>query len=288
MTTISGAGAVSPDAPAAGLVALIEHLFFGGQENTCNSPNRIFLLGLDDVTKKMIVLHPACGQWSCPYCAKVLAKQWVIRAMLMVQESPHPEQFDFVTLTLHENLKTHQSTVAVFGDAWRKLYAHLKRAQKKFSYILVPELHKDGRVHLHMITDFQCPESYCIKRKRKLNKQVKRMRHSEMMDKFWKDVPRSCGFGYANDQEHLQGDVVKVAGYMAKYLGKQQKVNQWTKGFKHVRASHGIPDVPAQPSDLDGLNWSVCATLEQLYFRVGQGRQLGYRIVNPASGEIQY
>lgn len=206
--------------------------------------------------------------------------------MLLVGQAEKGDEYDFVTLTLHEALKTNQSTRVVFERAWRKLYAALKRSQKDFSYVLVPELHKDGRMHVHIITNFHPPETYYIHRRKTRNKQVKRMRHPDLMDRFWKDAPRAYGFGYANDQEHIQGDTGKVAGYIAKYLAKQRKINQWPKNFKHVRASHGIPQIPEQSTPLDDFDWSVAITREALETTLENLRSIGFRMIDPTSGEL--
>lgn len=244
------------------------------------------MLGLDDLTGKMVVVQPACGMWSCPACAKVLAKRWILRTILMVDQSEHPDRFDFVTLTMHEKLETQEATVVVFEDAWRKLYAALKRTKQRFSYVLVPELHKDNRLHIHMVTDFDPPDTYFVHRKKKRNTEVKRMRNPELMDKFWKDVPRAYGFGFANDQEHMRGDTTRVAAYVAKYLAKQRKVNQWAKGFKHVRASHDVPDVPAQENALEGFQWAVMPTLVELQIAINAAQGQGYKLVNSHTGEL--
>lgn len=277
---------LSPTSSDVGLVVLIEHLFLSERENTCKSQKRPYLFGLDDARFTMVTFRPDCMQWSCPHCAQILAKNWIMRTMLMLSESDDPTGFDFVTLTLHEKLKTQRSTKAVFDDAWKKLYQRLKIAQRDFSYVIVPELHKDGRMHVHIVTNMHAPETYCIHRKRKANKQVKRMRHPDLMDKFWKDVPRVCGFGYANDQEHIEGDVLKVAGYIAKYLAKQRKVNQWPSNFKHVRASHDVPDIPEQPSNLDGFNWQVLTSETQLIEKISACRANGYRLLDTHTGQI--
>jgi hypothetical protein len=275
-----------PDAQAAGLVVLIEHLFLPQGENTCKSKNRPYMFGVENSKKLLVVVRPPCRQWDCPHCAEVLAKQWMLRCMMLVSNSDSEQSFDFVTLTMHEDLKTNKSTRAVFEDAWRKLYAALKRAQKDFSYVLVPELHKDGRMHVHMITSFHPPDEYFVHHHRQRNKQVRRMRAAGVMDRFWKDVPRAYGFGYANDQEPIEGDVAKVAGYIGKYLSKQRKVNQWPKGFKHVRASHDVPQLPEVSTPLDQFDWQMCMNQDTLQSLIHAAQQQGYRMIDPHSGEI--
>jgi hypothetical protein len=278
--------ATSHGAEAPCLVALIEQFFFHEGKNTCNSEKRVWLIGYQENTSKLAVLHPDCGQWSCPHCAEVLAKRWILRTMLLVEQSSDPKAFDFVTLTLHEKLQNFEQTSAVFSDAWTRLYAALRRIDKQFSYVLVPELHKSGRIHAHMITNFPVPDEYNVKRKKRQNTTVKRMREKGTMDKFWKDVPRAYGWGYANDQEHLEGDTVKVAGYLAKYLGKQRKVNNWQRGFRHVRASHDVPALPDEENHLEGFTWEVIPDQQLLAAKLQMMIDAGYHWLDTQTGEM--
>ena len=277
---------LSPASSDAGLVVLIEDVSFREAENTCKSQNRVWLLGLDEATKKMTVLHPGCGSWSCSHCARELAKQWIERTVLMVEQTSDSKPFDLVTLTLSEKLPTFEACLKVFPDAWRRLYAALKRAQNDFSYVLVPELHKNARVHVHIVTNYVVPETYVVHRKRKANKQVKRMNYPEKMDRFWKDLPRAYGWGYANDQEHIEGDSGKAAYYVSKYLAKQRRLNNWPKHFKHVRHSSDVPDIPEQPDDLNGLSWLTCLTEDRLIEKISAYRRAGWRLFEPHTGEV--
>ena len=204
----------------------------------------------------------------------------------MVDQSPDPAAFDFVTVTMSEKLRTFDACLKIFPDAWRRLYAALRRAQPDFSYVLIPELHKDGRIHVHMVVRYAVPEIYFIHHKRKENTLVRRMSAPGKMDKFWKDLPRAYGWGYANDQEHLDGDTGKVAFYVAKYLAKQRKVNEWPKNFKHVRHSNDVPALPVQTTALDDLSWLVFVAEDRLIEKISAYRQAGYRLFAPNTGEL--
>ncbi len=204
----------------------------------------------------------------------------------MVDSAPDDQDFDFVTLTLHEKLTDFASTNAVFSDAWSGLYGTLKRYQRGITYIAVPELHKNGRIHLHMITNFVPPDDYFYKRKLKHNTQVTRAKRGGTMSKFWKDIPRLHGWGFANDQVALDGDTIAAAGYIGKYLGKQRSFNHWPKGFKHIRASHDVPDVPDDSEPDDRFMWLMEPTRDRLIEKIRAYTRAGFRLMDTYSGEL--
>jgi len=276
----------SPASPDAGLIALTDHFFLSKGKNTCKSEKRVWLLGVDFTSGKLAILRPDCGSWDCPVCAKHKANTWVKRVVLMVDQYDDETPFDFVTLTLHEKLTNYDQTLHVFTDAWSGLYNALKRYQGEITYVAVPELHANGRVHLHIITNFKPPDEYFIKRKLKRNTQLRRARFPGSMDKFWKDIPRTHGWGWANDQEHLDGDTTKAAGYIAKYLGKQRRVNHWPKGFKHVRASHDVPQIPDESAPDDRFLWLMEPTRDRLIEKISAYEREGFALVNPYTGEV--
>jgi len=278
--------AASPGATAPGLVVLLDHFFLSERKNACNSPKRVWLLGVDGASKKLAILRPDCGSWDCPFCAKKKAMRWARRCVLMVDSADDDDAFDFVTLTLHEKLPDFTATNAIFSDAWAGLYNALKRYQREITYIGVPELHKNGRVHLHLITNFAPPSAYYIHRILKQDRQVKRARLRGTMSKFWKDIPRTHGWGYANDQEHLNGDTIKAAAYIGKYLGKQRAVNAWPKKFKHIRASHDVPDIDDESELDDQFMWLMEPTRDRLIEKISAYAAFGFRLTNQYTGEL--
>jgi hypothetical protein len=244
------------------------------------------MLGVDFTSGKLAIMRPDCGSWDCAFCAKKKAVRWARRCVLMVDAADDDQAFDFVTLTLHEKLPDFTATNAVFSDAWGGLYNTLKRYQKQISYIAVPELHKNGRVHLHMITNFTPPGDYFYHRKLKHNTQVKRGRKDGTMSKFWKDIPRLHGWGFANDQVSLGGDTIAAAGYIGKYLGKQRAINHWPKKFKHIRASHDVPDTPEDEPLDDQFMWLMEPTRERMLERIASYERSGFRVINAYTGEL--
>lgn len=243
-------------------------------------------MGVNFAAGKLAILRPNCGSWDCPFCAKKKAAKWARRTVLLVEGEPHEREFDFVTLTLHEKLPDFAATNRVFSSAWQGLYNALKRYETAFSYIGVPELHANGRVHLHLITDFAVPDAYFIHRRKKNNTRVKRAHSDQTMDKFWKDMPRAHGWGYANDQAPLQGDTTAAAAYVGKYLGKQRGFNAWPKKFKHIRASHDVPDDDDPEPLPDDFIWLMQTDQRTLIEKISAYTREGFKLINQHSGEI--
>jgi hypothetical protein len=145
----------------------------------------------------------------------------------------------FVTLTSHEHVRTLYGGLRVWRGAWPRLRARLDRAMHPrkprspkafiqlgtdYQYVLVPELHNNGALHMHAIIALR---DRCVGVRR-----VKR---------WLKDRGRACGLGY-------QADVVRIlqpAGalrYIVKYLGKSQAGSQaYPKRTRRCSYSQGWP-----------------------------------------------
>ncbi|HSS95432.1 MAG TPA: hypothetical protein VLK33_00300, partial [Terriglobales bacterium] len=61
------------------------------------------------------------------------------------------ESVDFVTITGHEKLLNFDQTVFVWRRAWPVLYNAVRRRKDDLKYLIVPEEHKDSRMHVHLI-----------------------------------------------------------------------------------------------------------------------------------------
>jgi len=128
------------------------------------------------------------------------------------------EKFYFVTLTSHEKLKSREATEKVFPSAWGKLYDRMKRVHRRLIYVSIPEQHKDGRMHVHMLINHQFTK------------------------KWLKDNGRQCGLGYKADISEVE-NVSAVVAYVIKYLRKHIGKNNWSPHFRRVRTSRGFPEL---------------------------------------------
>jgi len=188
------------------------------------------LIGWDYVAKRALVTRANCDSWHCPECSRRMAERWVLRAQIGVRQFlADGSMVDFITITSHEKLTSFQATQAVWRSAWPILYAAIKRRNHDLEYFIVPERHKDGRMHIHALWT------------------------AGVSQKWLKDNGRKRGLGY-------QAKVKKVADggqaikYVTKYVGKGLGEDV-PKRTRRVIVSQGWPDIPAPNTPLNGLKW---------------------------------
>ena len=110
------------------------------------------LIGWDYAAKRGLVTRANCDSWDCDECARRMGEKWVLRAQIGVRQFiADGRVVDFITITSHEKLKTFEATQAVWRKSWPVLYAAIKRRNHDLEYFIVPERHKDGRMHVHII-----------------------------------------------------------------------------------------------------------------------------------------
>lgn len=188
------------------------------------------LAGWDFSQKRVYITRGSCKQWDCPECAEKLREQWVLRAKIGTQELLQEGlRVDFVTITSHENLKTFSQCHYVFHNAWSKLYAALKRKTPRLEYFIVPEKHKDGRMHIHAIWS------------------------AGVTQKWLKDACRSRGLGYQAKVIEIK-DAIAAPKYVTKYIGKDLGEDV-PKGFRRIRVSAGWKEIPKPNTQQSTLSW---------------------------------
>jgi hypothetical protein len=189
------------------------------QVSDCVAPNRPYMVAINADLKRAILFRPRCGSWSCPYCAQVNQSRWAVRAYYgtLVYQSAGDE-VDFLTLTSHEKLNPAQ-TRWVFPKAWKKLSQRARRAADGFDYLMIPEVHKDGRLHIHAVETSALGESW------------------------WKDNARASGLGYMDEEEPIRKPA-GAAAYVVKYIGKTLTISTWPRSFHRVRTSRRWPSLP--------------------------------------------
>lgn len=202
-----------------GLDSLLEQLHKGD----CPHPHLPFLMATNASKKRLVFFTPRCKLWSCLVCGPTNVKLAAWRASdgaKTVFEGGNG--ISFVTLTSHEALAAGQSWW-VLPKAWKKLHVRMQRAAgRHVEYYAVPELHENGRVHLHMLTN------------------------AGLRKKWWKDNARACGFGYQNDAQEVVA-VGGVAAYVTKYLSKTLQFSNMPPGTRRIRTSQGWPKLPELP-----------------------------------------
>lgn len=188
------------------------------------------LIGWDSAGKRAVIAHGNCDQWTCPECKERMLARWRFRARLGAYHMlAQGESRAFCTITSHEKLKNFSQTCYVFRDAWPTLYKALKRRSDNLMYLMIPEQHEDGRMHVHVIWN------------------------SDVSERWLKDNARARGFGYQCDVSEMSQSY-QATKYVTKYLTKDIG-EEAPRAFRRVRISQNWPDVPKPNSELSGLNW---------------------------------
>lgn len=224
----------------------------------CMTPNRPYLRGVNHNEKRVVFFRPRCKLWSCPYCAEVNKKLWTARAFhgaAILSDSGSGRQSNlitFLTLTSHRNLGPQQS-IEIFSSAWDVLLKRARRSVPQGQYLLVPERHKDGRLHAHAVTTFNLGK------------------------RWWKDNAAETGLGYMAEEE-----IARTAGgaafYVSKYLAKSLGVQDWPAYWRRVRTSRQWPKLP-EPEQPDGWRFNSVERGVALQDVVRKMDKRGYEIV---------
>jgi len=216
-------------------------------ESQCTKNNRPYMVGWDSEVEMAYVFRPDCKCWNCAPCAARLRNRWTARAFEGVQAYISAgEEFKFVTLTSHERLVSFNQTLYVWPKAWKKLKDRVNYRVPGWHYILIPEQHRDGRLHVHLIAS------------------------TDLGTRWWKDNARASGLGFKAEEEEFKAgraEPGRAAAYVTKYLGKQLGVKAWPRYFHHIRTSQHFPDLPEQP-DNPYLNviWHALSPKEVLHW----------------------
>lgn len=166
-----------------------------------------------------IIFQPRCKMWSCDACGEINRDKWRFE---IFNSAKHLIDIgftiQFTTLTSHEKLSP-DATLRVWPSAWKKLRNRaVYHTSRTFLYVMIPELHNDGRMHVHLLETSNLPQ------------------------RFWKDAGRECGLGFQAKTIPLSSEAGAVY-YVTKYLNKglNDKNLVWPKHFRRVRRSQKWP-----------------------------------------------
>lgn len=164
-------------------------------------------------THRGVVIPLPCGKWSCPECARTLAKEWAIRVKLGIGE----DVAYFWTLTMSGKVRTPAYAFEILPSLWDVFRKRMQRTRGKWSYVAFIEGQpkRSNMPHFHIISMEKAPMRL-------------------------KDLAVLCGFGYQAWDEKVKDK--RAAHYTAKYLTKQSPVTP--EGFKRVRHSQDWPKLP--------------------------------------------
>lgn len=191
--------------------------------------------------------------WSCPECGETNASAWRDRVLygVLMYMTERGIEFRFVTLTLGGNNRTRLNSIQAWREVWPRLYARHYRKHGARPYVLIPEMHRNGVVHLHAIIA------------------------TDEKQRWWKDNCYAVGGGYMAKSIAID-QPSNILVYMAKYMTKNNAVKRWPDNYRRVRTSHDWPS-PPEPEWHAELDWSV-KTLETITHYCDMYWQQGFTI----------
>lgn len=222
--------------------------------------NAGLLAGWDRVSRRVLVTRADCDSWNCSECAERMRERWILRAEIGVRQYVGAGlHVDFITITSHEKLSNFEATEAVWRKAWPVLYAALKRRSTMLQYFIVPEKHKDGRMHVHALWT------------------------ANVSQKWLKDNARSRGLGYQAKKRQVV-DARSAVRYVGKYIGKSLGDNAPMR-FRRIRVSQKWPEIPLPVTPHVALDWEYIngnGQLEKLYH---EATERGFSLIDLKTGE---
>lgn len=191
----------------------------------CENLRQLTVFGTNEYQKTAVLFNPRCKMWKCDHCAEKNKQSWIHTAMrgtmILTMEG---QRIQFVTLTsrpyatpttglyfLKENWPKLNRTMRYHTNVWTK------NAGLKWSYFMVPEKHKSGVVHCHLLASTLYNTN-----------------------KSWKEFAFDAGFGWRVDVQGLTNPE-QAASYVAKYLHKGHGAENWPRNFRRVRKSNNWP-----------------------------------------------
>jgi hypothetical protein len=201
--------------------------------------------------------------WSCPACAEVNKLQWCARVAEGYEKyvSDGVGDWRFWTVTSHEKNKTMSQCLYVWPRAWAKFSRRIRYHHPGIRYVLLPEQHKDGRLHIHAIASHGVTK------------------------RFVKDHGRKSGLGYKNDAEVIR-DRSRCVWYVTKYLNKSIALTSWPSNFRRIRTSQKWPQLEDDfDFDRKGIEWEYLSTypsdgLEYLAKGIREKSRVDVRVLN--------
>jgi hypothetical protein len=224
--------------------------------------SRAGLLVAHDKNKRLILVSRAdCDSWNCDECAERMKSNWVARARWgYSQFVTEGLSVDFVTITSHEKLDNFAQTEYVWRSAWSTLYAALKRKSKRLEYMVIPERHKDGRMHVHALWT------------------------ANVSERWLKDNARKRGLGYKATISRVD-NVSKAASYVTKYIGKDLGKDA-PKHFRRVRVSRNFPAIPLPQTGLSAYEWFYIGGNGALKTEYEYAEKNGLTMIDVITGDV--
>ena len=258
---------LQPGTSVPGLNALKEQM--AGTAN-CSNLRRPYLVGIDHETGTLKLYRPDCGLWSCPQCAQRNRLHWMHRIAEGVDVYMRAgERWSFATLTANRKRSGFDKTLSDWRHHWPVLYRRIKRyvAPSELHFVMMPERHKNGRVHMHVLWSAVFPGVKAYRKK---------TGETYFRSRWLTDNCNGVGLGWIHDNRKIDNSMAAVS-YVTKYLVKSTVTEDWPDNLRRVRTSHHwpIPDVKYRPDALDWqtfTSWAFCE--DYLRWAINQGYHL--------------
>lgn len=228
----------------------------------CNNALSPYLVGMSASEHRAIVFQADCDLWTCDECAERKKSKWVARAIVGSKTLIlNGSELWFVTITSHRTLGNFAATVAVFPHAWSLMYSRMKRKQATFDYLMILELHKNGRLHSHMLTSLSAKT------------------------RWWKDSFAYSGLGYQTKIRAVENEG-SAAGYVSKYIGKSLVGIELPTRLRRIRVSQGWAKLPELHESSGNYEWWTCNSPEALLNACTECQRRHLTMVDMRSGEV--
>jgi hypothetical protein len=230
----------------------------------CTKQNRPVLYSVDSDKRTILFFSPDCRTWNCEPCAQRRMRFWRLTIAEGVKQlsSGDAKQWQFVTLTSHAKIRGFEASRKLWPKVWKKLHWRFKRdAGKSVHYVMLPERHRDGTLHMHMITD------------------------AGLSLRWYKNNAAQCGGGHMAAVSPVTSPGI-AAWYVTKYVTKTITDDAWPLNFNRVRTSRNWPKIDKQVeiSVFDGKQWLVLKAGGRLLVR--DLLENGYTGIDVRTGEI--
>lgn len=203
----------------------------------CIAPNRPVLKAFCPERKTIYLYMVRCKSWYCPTCGHINKLEWIARIAQGIDKyyADGIDKWMFCTVTSHPKNKNRDQCLWVEPKAWKKLWSRIHYHHGKVRYVYIPELHKNGRVHWHMLMSGGIPVSW------------------------WKQHAPRSGFGYMFDSQPVRDGHNSVL-YVTKELSKSLAISQWPRKLRRIRTNQKWPllDTGDEYEDLE-LYWGYFA-----------------------------
>jgi len=260
----------NPSSSDEGLYALKEQLAAGVN---CSAPNRPFLLGINEANRTLALYRPDCGLWSCPQCAIHNRRRWLHTIMFGIETyKKFGESWSFATLTANRWRRGFSKSREDWARHWPKLHKRIRRYLdgKELHYVMLPELHSDGTMHMHSLWSAVF-EGKKVARKKDGTTYYR--------SKWLADNGAESGLGYVHDNRPLK-NTISAAAYVTKYITKSIEYSDWPRSLRRVRTSQHWPkhDEKLRSDQYEWSEWfSWYALDDELRWRLNNGYTVGDR-----------